>query len=97
MASYDELRSAFSSDQLRSRLQVAVCIKAYNVLQEPTPSVERKAWAVSALFANTLAEADRMLRYLLAANKDMEISLIENADAPLIQPQIDSAVDAMFP
>lgn len=96
MATYPELRERFASDALRSRLEVAVCIKAHAILQEPSPSTERKAWAASA-FAATVGEADRMLRYLLAANKDQDTTTIDQVTDETIQTQTDQAVDKLFP
>ena len=96
MATYQELRAAFSSDTLRSKLEVAVIVKAHAILQETSPPAERKAWAVDAL-GSTPAKADLMLRYLLAANKDSAIAAIQGADDATLQIKVDEAVDRLYP
>jgi len=96
MASYDELRERFSSDGLRARLEVAVCVKAHAILQEGAPAADRKAWAAGA-FRATPGEADLMLRYLLAANKDSTTAQIDGVDDAALQAKVDEAVDALYP
>jgi hypothetical protein len=95
LATYDELRAKFADDAFRHRLEVAVCVKAHSILQEPSPSAGRLAWATAA-FSGTAAEADRMLRYLLAANKDLTVAQIEAATDDALQTKADEAVDKMF-
>lgn len=96
MATYAELRREFSNDGLRSLIEVAVCVKAHAVLREESPSAERLDWAISAL-RTTVGDADWLLRYLLAANKDSTLLQIQQADEVIIQPKVDEAVDAMYP
>lgn len=95
MATYTELRNLFSSDALRARLEVAVCIKAQTILQEETPSPERLAWAGGA-FSATNVEADRILRYLLAVNHAASVETITGATDETLQTQTDAVIDKLY-
>ena len=97
MATYPELRSLFSESPLRNRLEVAVLIKAREVLNSAGP-VERVEWADAALTPSVAAaEAKRMLSYLLGGAESMtheEILAIPDVD---LQAAVDSAVDLLYP
>lgn len=95
MAAYTELYSLFVDASLRNKIQVAAAVKAYQILQEATPSQSRKDWAVKAMTAGQ-GEADYLLRYVLAANKDLTVQLIQSATDAAIQTQVAAAVDKLF-
>lgn len=96
MASYMELRDRFFAGGLRSKVAVAVCIKAHAILQEAAPSADRLDWAAGA-FASAESESLRMLRYLLAANKDATTAVIDGAADSVIQAKVDEVVDKIYP
>jgi hypothetical protein len=94
MATYKELRSLFGAGELRDKVEVAVCIKAAAVLAEPTPGVGRLAWVETAL-TSTAAEAEKILKYLLAANAAITLSAIQAATDAAIQTKVDAIVDKL--
>jgi len=95
MATYDELRILFSHDALRKRIEVACIIAAQSIYVE-APSVDNHAnrliWAKRA-FAKPGNMGGDMLRALLAANKDLEVSAITSVTDTAIQAKVDAAVD----
>lgn len=96
MATYTELRSLIGDGTLHDKMEVAVCLKAYAVLQEATPSVARMAWAKQAL-QNPKVEADYLLTYALCANSALIISQIQATTDVVLQTNVDTAVNKLYP
>ena len=96
MATYNELRLLFGESSLLFRVEVAVCIKAQAIFQEASPSAARLAWAESA-FENTNAEAQKFLKYALAANKALTAAQILAAADSALQSAVDAAIDKLYP
>ena len=98
MATYPELRSLFAEAPLRNRLEVAILIKAREVLNDLGSSIERINWADAALTPSvTAAQAKRMLSYLLGGAVGLshaEILALPDAD---LQAAVDAAVDLLYP
>lgn len=90
MATYTELRNAFSNDDLRNRIVMATVIAAYGLL-ESTPTAADRAW-VSSVFANPESEGRKAFMGVLASNVSLEISAIEAASDAAIQTQVDIVV-----
>jgi len=96
MATYMELRSLFGVGTLHDKMEVAVCLKAYAVLQEATPSVARVAWAKETL-QNPKAEADYLLTYALCANAALTVAQIQAATDAALLVNVAAAVDKLYP
>ena len=96
MATYMELRSLFGLGTLHDRVEVAVCLKAYAILQEATPSVGRLAWAKQALQGPGV-EADYLLTYALCANSAATMAQIQSATDAALLANVVSAVDKLSP
>jgi len=95
MATYMELRSLIGLGTLHDKMEVAVCLKAYAILQEPTPSAARMAWAKQAL-QNPKAEADYLLTYALCANAGATVAQIQAASDASLQGNVDAAVNKLY-
>lgn len=97
MATYAELRSLFAETPLRNRLEVAILIKAREVLQIGSPVV-RVAWANEALIPSmAAAEAKRMLSYLLGGAESLSLAEILAISDEDLQAAVDDAVDLLYP
>jgi len=95
MATYTELRELFSDSTLRNRVEVA-CVVAAETIRTEAPAVDNHAnrlvWARAA-FTNPSGIRDAMLKALLAANKDAEVTSIQAVSDAALQTLIDAAVD----
>lgn len=100
MANYAELRALFGEGALVNATEVAVVVKAQTIFSEATPSAARLAWADSAL-TNTRAEGEKLLKYALAANKDLTVAQFRaavTADPPTaFQATVDAAINKLYP
>jgi hypothetical protein len=96
MATYLELKSLFGNGPLRDKMEVALCDKARAILAEATPNAGRLAW-VETVLSNTAAEAERVLKYVLAANKGLTTTQIMAAIDATLQTQVDTAIDKLHP
>jgi hypothetical protein len=96
VATYLELKTLFASGKLPDRVIVAVVVKAHAIVQEPSPSDGRLAWAESTL-ASPKREADKLLLYVLAANKDATVEQINEATDAQVQTHVDAAIDKLHP
>jgi len=103
MATYDELRSLFGDGDLQRKLEVAVLVAAQTILsgqdttnppwsQEAGQHEVRAKWANAAL-SNTSAEAVRMLRFVLAANKDLTVAQIQAVTDTQVQNAVNAILD----
>lgn len=95
MATYSELRAIFSEGSLRNRVEVALCVKVYEILQEQSPSEARLAW-VRNILANSYNEAEAMLKYLLAANSGLSVAQLLSANDAAILSAVGAAVDKLY-
>lgn len=96
MATYNELRSLFGDGDLQNKVEVAVCVKAAAIIGEESPTAVRLAWVDTAL-TNTASQAVKILKYLLAANKDAELSVIQKVGEAAIQAKVDAIIDKLHP
>ena len=95
MATYDELRSLFSYDDLRNLIEVAVIIAAESIRNEDAGTANhanRLLWAKLA-FNDPLGVSKKMMMAVLAANKDATVAQITGASDAVIQAKVDAAVD----
>lgn len=91
MATYAELRALFDNDSLRQRIGVALMIKAQALLHGASPTAEQRRWAQQ-IFSNPQAEADKMLKYLLAKNNALTTAQIQAVTDAELSSQIDAVV-----
>ena len=95
MATYEELLTAQSHDDLNRKVRVAVIIAAETVRTEvvTTPNhAARLAWAKQ-VFERPQGEAERMMWAVLAQNKGSTLAQITGATDALVQTAVDAAVD----
>lgn len=90
MASYQELRGAFSDDSLRNRIVMGTVIAAYGLLAT-APTAADRAW-ISAVFESPEAEGRKVFMSVLAANAGMSLANITSATDAAIQTSIDTVV-----
>lgn len=91
MATYTELHTLIgSSGTLKSRILVAIAIKAHGYVTAQSPTAEQIAWAKQAL-ASPQSYVDAVLIGVLAANNTATVAQI-NA---VLDPQLQTAVDAI--
>lgn len=96
MATYNELRSMFTHDDLRTRTEVAVVIAAEGIFSEDPAIVghaERLVWAKSVI-QSPVESAAAVVLLMLAANKSATVEQISTASDSTIQAKVDSVVDA---
>lgn len=90
MATYSELRSLVSDDDLRHRVETAVIIAAEAELAASPGSVAGRAWGL-----NVLRDAPGWGRIafltVLAANQSATVAQISAASDTLIQTNVDAA------
>ena len=96
MASYEELYGLFEgSSALRNKITVAVVVAAETIRNEDvgTPNhANRLIWSALA-FQNPKGESARMMKAVIASNKDSTIEQITGASDSAIQSKIDTVVD----
>ncbi len=95
MASYSDLKLLFNDSRLVTRVEVACIIAAETIRNEDsgiTNHNNRLIWAKGA-FSNTHGTAVQMMKALLAANRNLDSSVIANASDEAIQSDVDDAVD----
>ena len=92
MATYTELHTLIgSSGTLRSRMLVAIAIKAHGYVTAQSPTAEQVAWAKQAI-GKPEAYLDAVLIGVLAANKDATVAQINAVTDAQIQTAVDSIV-----
>lgn len=89
MASLRELRS-LSTDTLRNKVESALIIEAH-VLLTGTPSAAEITWSARVL-AGPKSEAEKALRFVLAANASATVAQIEGASDTTIQTNVAAVV-----
>ena len=96
MATYAELFDLKSSAfVLRNKVIVAVTVKAQTILDLATPTDNQVAWAANAI-SDPVRFADKIMLYVLAANKSATTSQISGASDSTVQTNVDAAVDKMI-
>jgi hypothetical protein len=105
MATYLELRDVFENTELLKKVMVAVAIAAETVSsgadttdppwdQTAGAHDNRIRWAANAI-TDTKGEAARIMKMVIAANKDLTVSQINGASDTAIQANVDAAVDTV--
>lgn len=92
MATYAELYAQKDNQNLIDRIEVALVIKAQSYLDGASTAPQR-AWARQ-VFADGQSEARRMLKYLLAKNKDATIAQITAVTDASLSTQVNAVADA---
>lgn len=96
MASYDELNAFAAADGgFRQRVRVACIVAAHTIAGEAQSVSNHNArikWA-SAVMASPDAESQRMLWFVLAANRASTMAQIQGATDAQIQSAVNAAVD----
>ena len=107
MATYLELRSVFGDGDFRQKIETAVVIAAYKIMSgldtsspfDQTAGLHdlRIHWANDAL-SSTAKEAERIHKFVLAANAGATLAQIANAPdngANSIQENVEKSIDAI--
>lgn len=95
MATYMELRLLFGDGELLNRIEVACIVAAETIRVEDgdtTNHSSRLGWAEAA-FTNPNAIRERMLKALLAANKDQDVATIRAVTDVALQSLVDGTID----
>lgn len=90
MATYLELRGLFNNADLRNRVGSAALISV-NAILEGTPTTKDKAYAVK-LISDTHSEAEKILKFVLAANHTLTTAQITGSTDPALQTKVDAIV-----
>ena len=93
MATYTELDTLAEDATLLGRIGIALMIAAQGLV-DGTPEPQEKRWAHRTL-SNADVDARRVLRYLLAANKDATVAAITGVTDAAIQTQVDALVPTL--
>lgn len=104
MATYLELRDIFENPDLLKKVMVAVVVAAETISSsnDTNPPWDQTAgahdnrirWAANAI-TDTKGEARRIMKVVIAANKNLSVAQIEGASDNSIQSNVDAAVDAV--
>ena len=98
MATYNELYTLVgltSSEQLRQKILVALCIKANAIAKLPTPTTLQKDFAKNAL-GNPENYLPQVFNYILADYKGAAVAAITGATDAQVQTAVDSTVDTLL-
>ena len=95
MAAYIDLYTLQSNDLLRNKVAAAAVIKAQNLIDGSSPTVDQLTWSIGVL-RNPLDKGQELLRYVLAANKGLSVTQITGAGDSVIQANVDTAADALI-
>lgn len=93
MATYLELHGLDRNSVLINKISVALIIEAH-ALVVGTPTAEEVSWVSKAL-RDPRSEAQKALRFVLAANKDATTAQILEASDASIQTQVALVVSAL--
>ncbi len=94
MATYTQLYDLRSDPQWNAfvgRVQVAAVVAAQGLIDGVTPTAGQIAWAQGTL-DDPRAQADKLVNYVIAANKAATTTQIFNATDSTLQTNIDAAV-----
>lgn len=95
MATYAELKVLTQDVALRDKVEIAVDVKAAEILDDGGSTTEQVAWAAEAI-QNPSLKAVEILNYVLAVNKSLSVAAIQGASDAAIQSNVDTAVDALI-
>lgn len=95
MATYAEIFDLRSNNALRNKIAVAVVVKAQTLIDLASPTAGQLSWANNAM-NNPIASADKIMHYVLAANKSSTTSQISSASDSAIQTNVDAAADKLI-
>ena len=95
MATYQEIRSRFSDDDLRHRVETAVVIAAEAELVASPGSVNGRSWGLKAL-QDTAGWGRKAFILVLAANKDASVAAISGASDTAIQSAVNAVKDGLI-
>ncbi len=93
MATLEELHDLFNDSALLKKIRSALLISIKNIL-DGAPTVDDRKYAAK-VFDNPGAEADRIIKYVLAANSGSTVAAIKGASDSSIQTNVDAAVPIM--
>lgn len=104
MATYIELRDLFGDGDIRKKIETAIAIASQIILSggdtaapfDQTAGAHdlRIKWANDAL-KNTTREAEKLHKYVLAANSELTAGQIQGASDSAIQSNVNGAIDAI--
>lgn len=90
MATLTELHDLFSNDDLQVKIRSALLISVYTIISG-TPTAADRTYAAK-VFRDPKTEAERVIKYVLAANAAQDVATILAATDATIQGQVDAAV-----
>lgn len=93
MATLQELSGLYGNGDLLNKVSAAIVITAHTILSG-APTAADRAYAAK-VFASPKGEAQRILKYVLAANAANTVAQITNASDAAIQSAVDAAVPIM--
>lgn len=95
MATYLELKVLIQDVALRDKVEIAVDVKAAEILDNGASTTEQVAWAPEAIM-NPSLKAVEIINYVLAVNKGLSVAAIPGASDAAIKSNVDTAVDALI-
>jgi len=90
MATLTELATLYGDGDLLNKVSAAIVIAAKGLL-DGTPTAADRAYAAK-VFSGPKNEAQRVLKYVLAANAAQTVAAIQGATDAAIQANVDTAV-----
>jgi hypothetical protein len=94
MADYKDLHDKFNDSALRNRIEVAIVVEAHGLAVSVSPTAEQLSWVGKAL-GSPRGEAEKALMFVLAANKGLTITEIDQALDPALQTQVALVIPAL--
>ena len=95
MATYAELKVLTQDIALRDKVEIAVDVKAAEILDDGASTTDEVSWASEAI-QNPSLRAVEILNYVLAVNKALTVAAIQGASDAAIQANVNMAVDALI-
>lgn len=95
MASYSELFDIRNNGPLRNKIMIAITVKAQTIIDLASPSANQITWASNAIL-DAVKMADKIMPYVLAANKAATVAQIVGASDASVQTNVDLAVDKLI-
>lgn len=95
MATYAELYQLINNNDLLDKIQVAAIVAAHGIVGTQTPPAnqsQREKWAVQ-VFSSPRSVANKLVPFVLAANKGAATAQITGAADTAIQANVDAAID----
>lgn len=95
MATYLELEALRNDETLIPKVSMAAVIKAQSLIDAASPTAGQVEWANETL-RNPRDRARVLVRYVIAANKGLDVAAIKAASDSAIQTNVDAAVDKLI-